>query len=213
MKAYVSEILGTFFLIFAGTGAIIINDLFGGSVTHLGVSLTFGLVVMALIYAFGDKSGAHFNPAVTCGFWLLKRFPGKQVFPYVLSQCVGGIGASLVLGQMFPHHPTLGATLPQYGLFTVFFLECLLMMFLMLVILSVATGSEEKGLFAGLAIGGTVGLEALFAGPVTGASMNPVRSLAPALVSGQYFGLWIYLTAPFLGAIIAVGIHRFLTRL
>ena len=154
----------------------------------MGVALTFGLVVMAMIYAVGDVSGAHLNPAVTCGFWLARRFPGRAVVPYVLSQLAGAVLASLVLRLLFPHHPTLGATLPgrcgPAPCFQSFVLEVVLTAILMFVILSVACGAKEKGLMAGIAIGGVVGLEAMFAGPICGASMNPARSLAPALVSG-----------------------------
>jgi aquaporin NIP len=203
-RKYVSEILGTFALVFAGTGAIIINDVSGGVVSHVGVALTFGLVVMAMIYALGDVSGCHINPAVTCAFWVARRFPGRQVAPYVLSQCVGAVIASLLLAMMFPGHATLGATIPAGPAGQSFVLETILTFLLMFVILNVSTGAKEKGVMAGAAIGAVVGLEALFAGPISGASMNPARSLAPAWVSGRVAELWIYMVAPMLGALLAV---------
>jgi aquaporin Z len=195
---------GTFVLVFAGTGAVVIDELNRGAVSHVGVALTFGLVVLALIYALGDVSGAHLNPAVTLGFFLARRFPGRDVAPYMLAQCVGAILASALLRGLFPEHPTLGLTRPAGPAAQSFVLEVVLTLFLMFVILSVSTGAKEKGLMAGVAVGSVIGLEALFAGPVCGASMNPARSLAPALVSLHLGDLWIYLTAPVLGAVAAV---------
>jgi aquaporin NIP len=208
MKKYLAEFSGTFFLVFAGTGAIIINETIGGSVTHVGIALTFGLVVMVMIYAVGEVSGAHFNPAVTLGFCVARRMSFLEGSPYILSQCLGALVASLVLHFVFPSSSTLGATLPSGGLFASFVLEFLMTVLLMFVILSVSTGSKEKGITAGIAIGGTVALEALFGGPISGASMNPARSLAPALVSGHLQDLWIYLIAPVLGAFFAVILCR-----
>ena len=213
MRSLLAEFIGTFCLVFVGTGAIIINDFSNGAITPLGISLTFGLIVMVLIYALGDISGAHFNPAVTIAFWKAKRFPGGSVFPYIGSQFLGGILGSLLLRYLFPDHPTLGATLPGMPLNRPFIFEIFLTALLILVILNVTTGSKEKGLWAGLAIGGTVGVEALFAGPISGASMNPVRSLAPALVSGHYFGIWIYLIAPLIAAFLIPYFYRLLHRL
>jgi len=204
MKPLAAEFLGTFALVFAGTGAIIINDITGGTITHVGVALTFGLIVMAMIYAVGEVSGAHLNPAVTLGFFAARRFPARRTLPYIASQCLGAITASLVLHFLFPSHATLGATLPTGSESQAFILEFILTFLLMFVILSVSTGAREKGMMAGFAIGATVALEALFAGPITGASMNPARSLAPALVSGEISHLWLYLAAPALGAMAAV---------
>jgi len=205
MNKYFSEFIGTFALVFAGTGAIIINDLSGGAITHLGVGLVFGLIIMTMIYALGEISGAHFNPAVSFGFWLAKRLPSKELFLFVLSQVSGGLTASIFLKMIFPQHQTLGATEPNIvSVSGCFLLETMLTFFLMFVIIHVAQGAKEKGLMAGVAIGGMVALEAIFAGPVTGASMNPARSLAPAIVSGHLHFLWIYLTAPFLGATLAI---------
>ena len=177
---------------------------------HAGIAMTFGLVVMALIYALGNISGAHFNPAVSLAFALAGTFPMKEVPAYVVSQCVGAICASLVLRGLFPGNELLGATMPSGAWSQSFILEVFLSFFLMLVVLNVAHGSKEQGLFAGLAIGSVILLEAMFAGPICGASMNPVRSLAPALVSGHPEHLWIYLTAPVLGMAVAVPTWRIL---
>jgi aquaporin Z len=205
MRALVAELLGTFFLVFAGTGAIVVDEVRGGAVSHVGVALTFGLVVLALIYALGEVSGAHFNPAVTVGFWLAGRFPARRVPPYVASQCVGALLASALLWLLFlGDATTLGATRPKGPAVRSFGLEALLTLFLMFVILSVSTGAKEKGVMAGVAVGSVIALEALFAGPVCGASMNPARSLGPALVSLDLSHLWLYLLAPPLGAGLAV---------
>ena len=204
MKKLLAEVLGTFTLVFAGTGAIIINDVSAGMVSHVGVALTFGLVVTAMIYALGDISGAHLNPAVTMGFYIARRLDPGLVLPYILSQCSGALLASLLLRMLFPTHPTLGATLPAGPPLQSFVFETVLTAILMFVILAVSTGAKEKGVTAGIAIGAVIGLEALFAGPVSGASMNPSRSLAPAIVSGHVENMWLYLAAPVLGAWLAV---------
>ena len=200
-----AEWLGTFSLVFAGTGAIIVNDLSGGAVTHVGVVLTFGLVVFTMIAAVGDVSGAHFNPAVTLGFFLARRLPWSAVAPYAASQAAGALAASLLLRFLFPAHAGLGATIPSGAIAQSLVLEILLTAILMFVILSVTTGAKERGITAGLAIGGVIALAALFGGPISGASMNPARSLAPALVSGQVFALWVYVVGPALGAGLAVA--------
>jgi len=204
MKKYLAEVIGTFILLFAGTGAVIINGVTEGQVTHVGVGLTFGLIVMAMIYALGDISGAHINPAVTIAFWAAGRTPGKEVAPYLVAQVIGAIAASAVLRLLFLEHPDLGATLPAGSWWQSFVLEVLLTFILMFVILNVSTGAKEKGIMAGAAVGAVVALEALFGGPISGASMNPARSLGPALVSGHLESLWIYLTAPILGALLAI---------
>jgi aquaporin Z len=204
MKKLVAELLGTFALVFAGTGAIVINDVSGGTVSHVGVALTFGLVVLAIIYGLGDVSGAHLNPAVTLGFFAARRFSARSVLPYILSQCAGAVLASALLGLLFPGHPTLGATRPAGPAGQSFVLEVILTGLLMFVILGVSTGAQEKGITAGIAVGAVITFEALFAGPISGASMNPARSLAPALVSMRWEDLWVYLTAPVLGAAAAV---------
>ena len=189
---------------FAGTGAIVINDVSAGAVTHVGISLTFGLVVLVMIYAVGDISGAHINPAVTSAFWLSGRFPGRSVLPYIISQCLGAIVASGVMRLLFPAHIMLGATLPAGSDTQSFVLELILTFLLMFVILNVSTGAKEKGITAGIAVDAVIALEALFAGKICGTSMNPARLLAPALISGHLKHLWIYLVAPVAGASLAI---------
>lgn len=211
MRRYVAELIGTYALVFAGTGAIIINEQ-TGALGHFGVAATFGLIVLAMIYAFGDLSGAHLNPAVTLGFVVAKRFPLKEAAPYIVAQLSGAVLASLTLRFLFPENATLGATFPAGSGMQSFILELLLTYFLMLVILQVAHGSKEVGVMAGIAIGAVVGLEALFAGPICGASMNPARSIAPALVSGEMRALWLYIVAPVLGAFLATGTWRLLRK-
>ena len=204
MKKYGAEFIGTFALVFAGTGAIIINDVSGGAVTHVGVALTFGLIVLAMIYAVGDVSGAHLNPAVTIGFFAARRLRGTIVLPYITSQLLGALAASALLRALFPQHQTLGTTSPAGPAAQSLVLEIVLTGFLMFVILNVSTGPKERGTTAGIAVGSVIALEALFAGPICGASMNPARSFAPALVSQHFSDLWIYLIAPIAGALIAV---------
>lgn len=211
MKKYVAELLGTFALVFCGTGAIVINEVSNGAVTHVGVAITFGLVVMSMIYALGEISGAHLNPAVSIAFVLSGRFPLKQVFPYIGAQVAGAILASLVLQYLFPSNELLGTTLPAGSDRQSFILEMILTFFLMLTIMNVAHGSKEQGMFAGLAIGSVILLEAMFAGPICGASMNPARSLAPALVSGHLQHLWVYLTATIAGAALAIPTWKYLS--
>jgi len=208
MKKYLAEFLGTFFLVFAGCGAIMINQITGGSIGHVGIALTFGLVVLVMIYSVGEVSGAHFNPAVTLGFCAARRMSIKEGLPYIVSQCLGAILASVLLRIVIPQSATLGATLPVGGLLPSLILEFFMTTLLMFVILSVSTGAKEKGITAGIAIGGTVALEALFGGPISGASMNPARSLGPALVSGNLESVWIYLLIPVLGAGFAVFLCR-----
>ena len=205
MKKYFAEIFGTFALVFAGCGAIVINQINSGSVTNVGIALTFGFVVMAMIYSLGDVSGAHFNPAVSFGFWRAGRLSFKEMRAYFISQLLGAAVAATFLKFLFPNNQTLGATFPAAGFIVqAFILEVMMTCFLMFVILSLSTGSKEKGLMAGLAIGVTVALEAMFGGAISGASMNPARSLGPALLSGHLEYLWVYLTAPFIGSYLAV---------
>lgn len=212
MKKYVSEFLGTFMLVFLGTGAAITDEVTHGAVTHVGVSICFGLIVMAMIYALGDISGAHMNPAVTIAFAAAKVFSWRDVLPYVIAQTTGAFAGSLLLQFLFRGSVFLGATLPANGAMQSFILEIVLIFILMFVVLRVATGSKEQGLFAGAAIGSIVLVEAMFAGPISGASMNPARSFAPAILSGHTEYLWIYLTAPIIGALLAVVIHQFLKK-
>ena len=204
MKKLLAEFLGTFTLVFAGTGAIVINAASHGAIGHAGIALTFGLVVLAMIYTFGDVSGAHLNPAVTLAFAAARRFAWREVPGYLGAQIGGALAASILLNGLYPHDATLGATLPAGSEMQSFVLELVLTAMLMLTILSVSTGAKEKGITAGIAIGGVIALEAMFAGPACGASMNPARSLAPALVSGHLEHLWLYLVATVLGALMAV---------
>jgi aquaporin NIP len=211
MRNYISEVIGTFFLIFAGCGAMVVNTYSGGALGHVGVAMSWGLIVMVIIYTIGDISGAHLNPAVTLGFWVAKRFKGKEVLPYIIAQSIGAFLASFTLKLMFPLDETLGASLPSSTWEQSFVMELILTFLLMYVILNVSSGAKEKGIMAGTAIGATVGLEAMFAGPVCGASMNPIRSIAPAVVSGHTEYLWAYVVSTLLGAILAVFVFK-LTR-
>lgn len=205
MKKYISELIGTFALIFCGTGAMTVNEITGGTdLTHTGVAIVWGLIVMAMIYAFGETSGAHFNPAVTIAFAYAKKFSWKEVPKYIIAQFIGALLASFILWILFPVSEFYGATIPSIIPWRAFILELLLTFFLMLTIINVSTGSKEVGVMAGIAIGGVVLLEAMFAGPITKASMNPIRSIAPALVSGKFTDLWLYILAPILGALLAV---------
>ena len=211
-RAALAEGLGTFALVFAGCGAVVVEAQ-TGALGHVGVALTFGLVVMAAIYAVGEVSGAHINPAVTVAFWASGRFPGARVAPYALAQVAGALAASGLLAALFPDAATLGQTLPAGTATQSLGLEAVLTFLLMLVILGVAVGAREVGLLAGVAIGGTVAFEAMMGGPVSGASMNPARSLGPALVgaatgAGDLTALWVYLVGPTVGALLAVPAYR-----
>lgn len=208
MQRYLSELIGTLAMVFCGAGAIIINDISGGTVTHVGVALTFGLIVMTMVYSLGDLSGAHINPAVTIAFWAAGRFHKKEVLPYIIAQIAGAIMASAILYLLFPSQETQGGTTPSGTSMQSFILEVILTFILMFVIMKVSTGSKETGTMAGIAIGGVVGLEALFAGPITGASMNPARSIAPAIFSGHTEYLWLYISAPILGALLAIFVCK-----
>lgn len=210
-RAYLAELIGTFALVFCGTGAIIINQQAGGVVTHAGIAITFGLIVMCMIYSLGPISGAHLNPAVSIAFTIAKRFPVKSLPGYIISQLTGALLASFILKFLFPSNGLLGATMPAGTDMQSFILELILTFFLMFVIINVSVGSKEQGMFAGTAIGAVVGLEAMFAGPICGASMNPARSIAPAIASGHMGHLWIYIIAPITGALLAVPVCNYLT--
>lgn len=205
-----AEFVGTFGLVFAGTGAVIINAVTGGTVTHVGIGLTFGLIVMVMIYAFGHISGAHLNPAVTLAFAAGRHFPWPLVPLYWGAQIAGGVTASVVHLLLFGGVANLGATLPSGPARQSFGLEIVLTLVLMVVITSVATDTRAVGQAAAIAIGGTIGLEALFAGPISGASMNPARSLAPAIVSGTWQDQWLYVAGPAIGAVIGVVIYNWI---
>ncbi len=202
MTRYLAEFVGTFGLVFAGCGAIVINALSDGRVTHVGIGLTFGLVVAAMIFATGHLSGAHLNPAVSLAFVVTRHFPFRDLLPYWAAQLAGASAASLVLRVLFGPVASLGATLPSGPAWQSLVLEAILTFFLMFVIMAMATDTRAVGQSAALAIGATVGLEALFAGPVSGASMNPARSFGPALVSGAFAHHWVYWIGPGAGAIL-----------
>lgn len=196
-----AEAIGAFALVFAGCGAIVADAEYGGALGAVGVALAFGLVIMAMVYATGHLSGAHLNPAVTVAFALSRHFPGGEALAYVAAQLTGAIAAAALLLAIWPAEPaSLGATLPSVGAGGALAYEATMTAFLMFVIMAVATDTRAVGAAAAIAIGGTVGLGALFGGPVTGASMNPARSIGPALVSGELTDLWIYLVGPLAGA-------------
>lgn len=198
-----AEAFGTFCLVFAGTGAVVVNEVTGGGVTHVGVALTFGLVVMAMVYALGNVSGCHINPAVTLGLCASGRCDRRLVLPYIGSQFAGALLASGTLRMLFPDSRSLGATIPAGDDLQSLMLEVLLTLILMFVILSVSAGGDDQKRLGGIVIGGVIGLEALCAGPISGASMNPARSLAPAVVSMHLAHVWIYIVGPIVGALLA----------
>lgn len=213
LRALLAEFIGTFALVFVGTGAIMVNHLSQGAITHLGISFVFGAIVAALIYSLGHISGAHFNPAVTLAFWRSGFFQTQRVLPYILAQILGATLASLLLRLSFGLVAALGATLPLHQNWQQsFVIETVLTFLLMLIIFGSGLDRRAHIGFAGLAIGLTVGLEAACMGPITGASMNPARSFAPALVSGIWQHHWIYWVAPILGAQLAVEVYRYLSN-
>lgn len=204
------EAIGTFALVFAGCGAIVADAERDGALGAVGIALVFGLVIMVMIYAGGHLSGAHYNPAVTVAFALARHFPPREALAYVAAQVTGATLAALLLLAAWPDEPaSLGATVPSVGAGTAFLYEVVLTAFLMFVITAVATDTRAVGAAAAIAIGGTVGLDALFGGPITGASMNPARSFGPALASGTWTDFWIYLAAPLIGAAIGVFAYEF----
>lgn len=208
-RALVAELVGTFALVFAGCGAAMV-DARWHSLGHGGVAASFGLVIMVLVYALGHVSGAHFNPAVTLAFAAFRHFPRRQVLPYWGAQVAGALAAAAVLRGSLGEVASLGATLPAVGQGNAFLWELALTFLLMLVVMAVATDTRAVGETAAIAVGGTVGLDALFGGPVTGASMNPARTLGPGLVSGDLTGLWLYLVAPLAGALLAAAVYTIL---
>lgn len=203
MKRYVAEVIATFFMVFCGTSAMAINAETNGVISHFGVATSWGLIVMIMIFAYGRISGAHMNPAVTLTLVILKLHPKKELFPYLVSQLIGAFGASLAVRGLFPMDEFIGASLPQTDVWQSVVLELILTFLLMLVILLTSQGRRIEQYFAPIAIGMTVGLEALFAGPISNASMNPFRSLAPAVVSGHTEHLWLYIIMTTIGALLA----------
>lgn len=198
-----AEGLAAFALVFAGCGAIVANEVYGGALGAVGVALVFGLIIMVMVYATGHLSGAHINPAVTVAFTLTRHFPARDAIAYVAAQLLGATIAALLLLAVWTEQPAeLGVTLPTVSAGSALVYELVLTAFLMFVIMAVATDTRAVGAAAAIAIGGTVGLDALFGGPVTGASMNPARSLGPALASGEWSDFWIYLAGPIAGAAI-----------
>lgn len=207
-RNFMAELIGTFALVFCGAGAMIVDQVSGGVVTHVGIGMTFGLIVTVMIYSVGSVSGAHLNPAVSIGFVIAGKMPLGKMYYYLIAQCVGAVLASILLFIMFPNASTMGETVPSGTLWQAFVMELVITFFLMFVIINVATGSKEEGILAGIAIGMTVMLAAIFAGPITGAGMNPARSLGPALMIGDLSYMWLYTLAPILGSALAVGAWR-----
>jgi aquaporin NIP len=207
-RALGAELVGTFALVFAGAGGIVV-DAKTHALGHVGVAITFGLVIMVMIYALGHISGAHFNPAVSLAFAVTRHFPRARLVAYWVAQATGAVAAAAVVRGSLGNHADVGATLPAGTDGQAFLWEFVLTIFLMLVVMAVATDTRAVGEAAAIAIGGTVGLDAMFGGPVTGASMNPARSLGPALVSGELRSLWIYLLAPAAGAVAGAVTYQF----
>jgi aquaporin NIP len=208
LRRALAEALATFALVFAGCGAIV-ADHEGGRLGAVGVGIVFGLVIMAGVYATGHLSGAHINPAVTVAFTLMRHFPAREAAAYIAAQLTGAVSGALVLLAVWPSKPAhLGATMPNVAAGSAFVYELVLTAILMFVITAVATDTRAVGAAAAIAIGGAVGLDAIFGGPVTGASMNPARSLGPALVSGTWTHFWVYLAGPVVGAALGAGAYQ-----
>lgn len=206
----VAEAIGTFFLVLIGPGSAMVNAFSGGQLGQVGIALAFGFVVLAMIHALGHLSGAHINPAVTVAFWWVGRFPGSEVIPYIAAQCAGATLGSLVLVNAVGHVGNLGATVPGIPIGAAFAIEWLLSFVLMFVIMAVATDERVANGSAGLAVGLTVGFCALMGGPLTGASMNPARSLGPAVVGDLWQSHWIYWAAPVTGMLASARLYDFL---
>lgn len=210
MRRYAAEFLGTFLLVFAGPGAVVIDEVSGGGVGSLGIGLSFGLAVMAAIYSVGHLSGAHINPAVTVAFALARHFPWSQVPGYVISQLLGACAASAALLALFGDVAGLGSTVPSGSALQALGLEVILTLFLMFVVAAVATDVRAVGQAAAIAIGGYVALAAVFAGPIAGASMNPARSFGPALMGGVWIHHWVYWVGPLVGAALGASLYRYM---
>jgi MIP family channel proteins len=212
IRRSVAELVGTYALVTAGCGAIMVDSLTNGTLTHVGVALTFGLIVMVMIAAVGHISGAHFNPAVTFAFAVTRHFPWRELPWYWAAQFIGAIAGALTLQALFGSVANLGATLPAGNALQSLILEILLTAVLMFVIISVATDTRAVGQIAALAIGATVALEALWGGPISGASMNPARSFGPALIAGVWRDHWVYWLGPIVGAVLGAAIYQFVRQ-
>lgn len=212
LNKFYAEFIATFAMVLFGTGAIVVNDITNGQVGLFGIAVAFGVVITAMIFLLGPTSGAHMNPAVTVSLAAAKRLPTNLLLPYICSQCAGAILASYLLSLLFPQHATLGATRPQGPIVQSFIVEILLGFILILTILQILKRPSLKRLPAAVMIGLIIALGAIFAGHISGASINPARSLGPAMISRQYSGLWIYLLAPVAGGILAVQISSFFER-
>jgi aquaporin NIP len=205
-----AEGLAAFALVFAGCGALVADAAYGGALGTVGVALAFGLVIMVMVYAVGHLSGAHINPAVTLAFALTRHFPGREAAAYIAAQLAGATLAALALAAVWTDHPgSLGATVPSVGAGSALVYEATMTAFLMFVIMAVATDTRAVGAAAAIAIGGTIGFDALFGGPVTGASMNPARSLGPAIASGEWTDFWVYVAGPLGGAALGALAYQF----
>lgn len=211
MKKYIAEFIGAFALVFCGTGAVIVNSLSENSLGLLGISAAFGIIIIAMIYVFGSISGAHLNPAVTIGLLAGKKIQVKETVRYILSQILGAFLASGILYFIFPESKTLGETIPNGGILPSFILEFILTFFLMLTILEITSKKEYSNL-AGIVIGVVVIGIILIAGPISGGSFNPARSLAPAILSGNISSLWVYIVAPILGSILAMFTRLYFSK-
>ena len=208
-RALAAEAIGTFALVFSGAGAVMVDSK-THALGHVGVAITFGLVIMAMIYAVGHISGAHFNPAVSFAFALSRHFPWSRTLGYWTAQLAGALAAAAILRGSLGNIAHVGATLPSGSQAQSFLWELVLSFFLMFVIMAVATDTRAVGEAAAIAVGGTVGLDAMFGGPISGASMNPARSAGPAIVSGDLHALWLYIAAPVLGASLAALVYQLL---
>jgi MIP family channel proteins len=206
-RQLVAEALGTFALVFAGAGAVMV-DAKTHALGHVGVAITFGLVIMAMIYAVGHVSGAHFNGAVTFAFALTRHFPWPRAFGYWGAQLTGAVVAAAVLRGSLGNIAHVGATLPSGSDLQSFLWEIVLSAILMFVIMAVATDTRAVGEAAAIAIGGTIGLDAMFGGPISGASMNPMRSLGPAFVSGDLTSIWVYIAGPVIGTAVGALLYQ-----
>lgn len=212
MRRYLAELIGTFWLVFAGAGAVMVNQITNDSLGTVGIGIVFGLAVMTVIYSIGHISGAHINPAVTLGFALSRKFPAKDVLPYWAAQIAGASIAALALSIMFGNVAGLGATHPSGSSIQSLWLEIILTFFLMFVVAAMAIDKRTPNEFAAVAIGGLIALEAIMGGPISGASMNPARSLGPALVSGDLSQLWIYIIGPLGGGALGALVYSLISK-